>query len=155
MFEAVLEEHAFFKTLDPRLLEEMAEFASQAHFDAGQLVFRENDHADRFFAIESGRVAVELSVPGRESVAIQVLHKDDVLGWSWLFPPYRWKFDARVLEPTRAIAFDATRLRDRCEENHELGYEVMKRMTQVVLQRLNAERKKISDVVQILYRRQP
>lgn len=151
MFEAVLEEHAFFKTMDPRLLEEIAEFASKEVVEAGRTLFRADGRADKFYAIQSGKVAVELAVPGREPVVIATLRGGDVLGWSWLLPPYRWRFDARVVEAAHLMVFDGARLRERCDENHELGYEVTRRIAQVVIAALVAERRKLVDVVNVIY----
>ena len=76
---------------------------------------------------------------------IQTLTAGHVLGWSWLFPPYYWHFDARALEPTRAIFFYGTRLREECEQDPDLGYALMKRVTQVLINRLQATRRQILD----------
>ena len=73
-------------------------------------------------------------MPARQTLPIQTLTEGDILGWSWLYPPYRWQFSARALEPTKAIAFDAARLRGRCEADHELGYQLMKRFAYVMTQ---------------------
>jgi CRP-like cAMP-binding protein len=146
MFEAALEDHAFFKTLPPPLLEELAGMAQKASYEKGQYIFHEDGHADRFYAIHAGKVSVELPVPGREPVSILTLGDHDVLGWSWLFPPYRWRFDARAVEAAKLYVFDGARLRRRCEENHELGFELMRRVAQVAVQALLAERRKIADL---------
>ena len=92
----------------------------------------------RFYAIRHGSVALEIHVPAREAVIIETLHEGDLLGWSWLFPPYRWSFDARAVEPVRAIAFDGACLRGKCEADHDLGYELMRRIAQVIIERLQA-----------------
>jgi CRP-like cAMP-binding protein len=91
-------------------------------------------------------VAIELPIPARPVLPIQTLGEGDVLGWSWLYPPHKWQFGARALEPTKAIVFDATRLRARCETDHELGYELMKRFAHVMTQRLTATRLQLLDV---------
>ena len=65
----------------------------------------------------------------------------EVCGWSWLFPPYHWHFDARAVEPTEAIFFYGTRLREQCENDHDLGYELMKRMASVIIRRLQTTRR--------------
>ncbi len=80
----------------------------------------------------------------------QTVAEGDVLGWSWLFPPYRWVFDAQALELTRALVFDGTCLRGKCEDDHNLGYELMKRFAHVVVQRLQATRLQLLDVYGIL-----
>ena len=115
----------------------------QSQFNAGELIFREGDPANRFYLIQRGQVALESSLKDRPAVRIQTIGAGDVLGWSWLFPPYYWHFDARTLEPTSAIFFYGTRLREECEKDHDLGYELMKRMAGVVLQRLQATRRQL------------
>ena len=84
-----------------------------------------------------------LGKPDRPPVPIQTLGAGDVLGWSWLFPPYYWNFDARATEQTQAVFFYGTRLREKCEDDSQLGYEMMKRMSAVMLQRLQATRKQL------------
>ena len=112
-------------------------------YETGELIFREGDPANRFYLIEQGRVSLESHRRDEASVAVQVIGPGDVLGWSWLFPPYYWHFDARALEPTAAIFFYGTRLREQCEQDHDFGFEMMKRMTQVVIHRLQATRKQL------------
>ena len=70
----------------------------------------------------------------------------EILGWSWLVPPYRWHFDARAVELTRAIALDGKCLREKCEEDHDLGYEVMRRFVVIIAQRLEETRLQLLDV---------
>ena len=86
------------------------------------------------------------SAPQRGAIAIDTVGEGDVLGWSWLIPPYHWHFDARAVEPTRAIALDGRCLRGKCDADHELGYELMKRFAQVIEQRLEATRWQLLDV---------
>ena len=117
-----------------------------ARFDAGEYIFREGDAADVFYVVREGTVALELYMPPRQAVTIETLHEGDLLGWSWLFPPYKWTFDARAVEPCRAIAFDGACLRGKCEANHELGYELMLRFAAVMIRRLQATRVRLLDV---------
>lgn len=144
--ESILAEHPFLKGLDPHHLQLIAGCASNVRFDAGRLIFREGEEADQFYIIRRGKVALEVFVPGRGSITIQTIGEGDVLGWSWLFPPYHWHFDARALELTRAIAFDGKCLRTKCEDDHDLGYELVKRFTHIVMQRLQATRLQLLDV---------
>ena len=132
--------------LPPAHLELVAGCAQNTHFDPGAYVFREGDTADRFYAIRHGAVALEIHVPARESVIIETLHEGDLLGWSWLFPPYRWSFDARATTGVSAIAFDGACLRGKCEDDHDLGYELMRRIAQVIIERLQATRLRLLDV---------
>src|SRR5262249_8333411 len=132
--EAHIAAHPFLKGLSQRHLRTLVDAAMQSHFAEGELIFREGDPANRFYLIQQGKVALESSVTDRGQVLIQTIGAGDVLGWSWLFPPYYWHFDARPIEPIKAIFFYGTRLREQCEEDHDLGYELIKRMAQVVLQ---------------------
>ena len=136
--------HALFKGLAPQYLALLTEAAMLKEFAAGEVIFREGDPANRFYLILDGEVALE--DPAREGnpVLLQTIGADDVLGWSWLFPPYYWHFDARATKPTKAIFFYGTWLRDSCERDHDFGYEMMKRMSAVIIQRLQAARKRLA-----------
>jgi CRP-like cAMP-binding protein len=144
--ERILLEHPFLKGLDRSYIELIVGCASNVRFNAGEFIFREGEEANRFYFIRHGRVALEIFVPERGAITIQTLGEGDVLGWSWLFPPYRWHFDARALELTRAIALDGKCLRQKCEENHDLGYELMKRFAHVIEERLQATRIQLLDI---------
>jgi CRP-like cAMP-binding protein len=139
--ENVIAEHPFVAGLKPEHLRVLADNAMRMHYEPGEFIFREGDPANRFYLIERGKVSLESHNQDKPSVGIQTIGPGDVLGWSWLFPPYYWHFDARALEPTTAIFFYGTRLREECEADHDLGYQLMKRMTAVVIQRLQATRK--------------
>lgn len=114
--------------------------------ETGTHIFREGDPADCFYAIRRGSVALELAAPPRAALILETLHSGDVLGWSWLFPPYRVKFDARASEEVHAIAFDGACLRGKCEADHALGYELMKRFAAVMTHRLQTTRVRLLDV---------
>src|SRR6185369_2369959 len=118
----------FLNGLSSKHLQTLADNAMQSHFDTGEWIFREGDPANRFYLIQQGQVALESSPKDRPAVRIQTIGAGDLLGWSWLFPPYYWHFDARALEPSSAIFFYGTRLREECERDHDFGYEIMKRM---------------------------
>lgn len=142
-------EHPFFKGLEPRYLQLIVGCAANVRFDAGQFIFREGEEANQFYIIRHGHVALEISTPERGSLVVQTIGEGEVLGWSWLVPPYRWHFDARAVELTRAIALDGKCVRTKCEEDHDLGYELMKRFAQIVMQRLQATRLQLLDVYQV------
>jgi len=144
--EGLLAEHEFFRGLNAADITLFTECASNVRFEPGEYVFREGQPADRFYAVRHGRVALEVYVPGRGGVTIQTVGPGEVLGWSWLLPPYRWHFDARALEQTRALSFDGTCIRNKCETDHRLGYELMKRLAYVFTQRLEASRLQLLDV---------
>jgi hypothetical protein len=91
-------------------------------------------------------VALELAAPGRGALTFLTLNEGDIVGVSWLVPPYRWTDDARALGLVRAISIDAACLRRKCEADHDLGYEMMKRFVPVLVERLEATRLQILDV---------
>lgn len=124
----------------------LAGCAQNVHFDAGAMLFREGDAADTFFLIRHGSVALEMYVPARGPAIIETLEAGEVVGWSWLFPPYRWHFDARALTPIRATAFDGACLRGKCEDDPKLGFELMSRFAQVLIERLQWTRLRLLDL---------
>ena len=108
------------------------------------MLFREGEPADVFYVVRRGRVALELYVPARGPMTVETVEAGEVVGWSWLFPPYRWHFDARAVAPVRAIAVDGACLRGKCEDDPALGYELMQRFSAVLLDRLNATRLRLA-----------
>jgi len=144
--EGVLAGHPFFSRMDPRYLELAVGCAANVRFNAGELIFRQGHEAEHFYLIRAGRVALEIHVPGRGGLTIQTLGAGEVLGWSWLVPPYNWRFDGRAAEVTRAIVFDGKCLRKKCEEDHELGYELQKRVIAILGEHLDATRFRLLDV---------
>ena len=144
--ETLLGEVPLFRGLQPEELALLAGCASNVQFDVGTVLFREGDPADVFYAVRHGTVALELFVPARGAVTIETLDAGEVLGWSWLFPPYRWHFDARALTAMRATAFDAACLRGKCEQDPKLGYDLMSRFAQVLIERLQWTRLRLLDV---------
>ena len=141
--EIVIAAHPFLTGLMPEHLRALVDNAMLMSWQRGGVIFREGDPANRFYLIQEGKVALESRREEAEPVLIQHLGPGDVLGWSWLFPPYYWHFDARAVEPTTTIFFYGTRLREQCETDYDLGYELMKRMTAVVIQRLQATRRNL------------
>ena len=138
--EGLIAEHPFSDGLEMPHLKLLVGCASNVRFEPGQFVFREGDEANQFYLIRHGKVTLEIHAPPRGSIIIQTLSEGDVLGWSWLFPPYRWKFSAKAIESTRAIALDGKCLRGKSEEDHDLGYELLKRFARVIQERLQATR---------------
>ena len=111
---------------------------------AGEYLLLEGDAADVFYLIRRGQVTLETRAPGRPPLVIETLGPGTEIGWSWLFPPYRWQFDARATEPVEAIAVDAICLRAKVEEDSALGYELTKKFAAVMLSRLQAARLRLS-----------
>ncbi|MEX2116531.1 MAG: cyclic nucleotide-binding domain-containing protein [Bacteroidota bacterium] len=136
--KSILSQHPFFKDFSEDHLTLITGCASNVRFDAGDYIFREGEEAHQFYLIRQGRVGIEILSPDRGPITIQTVSEGDILGWSWLIPPYEWHFDARVVELTRAMALDAKCLRTKCETDHHLGYELLKRFSGVMEQRLQA-----------------
>ncbi len=139
--ETILAEHYCFKGLEQKYLDMIAKKASYVDFKEGEVIFHENEKADKFFIIQEGIVALEARLaPDRDPITIQMIGEGDVFGWAWLFPPYLTHFDARAVAPTRAVSIDGNFLRTKCEEDHDLGYELLKRFAYIIQQRLQAVR---------------
>lgn len=144
--EPLIAEHPFFKNLDKNYLESIVGCASNVRFDAGQFIFREGEEANQFYIIRQGKVVIESSPPGREPISLQTFSDGGILGWSWLVPPYHWQFDAKAVELTRAIIFDGKCLRNKCQEDHNFGYELLNRLVPVLGKALEAARMQLLDV---------
>jgi CRP/FNR family transcriptional regulator, cyclic AMP receptor protein len=144
--DALLSEHPFFKDMKDPYRALIAGCGKNVVFDAGQLLAKTDDPANDFFAIRHGRVTIELHAPERGPLILQTVEAGDILGWSWLFPPYRWTFDLRAIEQVRAVSFDGKCLRGKCERDPAMGYDFMKRFAQVFMQRLQATRLQLLDL---------
>ena len=144
--DELLEEIDVFRGLSDEHLDLIAGCALNRVFSAGDALLTENERANTFFAIRHGTVALETYVPQRGAVTVETLHGGDVLGWSWLFPPHRTMFDARALGVVRTVAFDGACLRGKCEADPALGYELMSRFAQVLIDRLQWTRLRLLDV---------
>ncbi len=142
MHEAITK-FAFFDGMQPAHLAVLSEGAKAVQFKAGDELFRETDPAGQFYLIESGKIALEAHEPANRTTLVQTLGAGDVLGWSWLFPPFIWHFQARAIEPTTMIALNGAHLLVSAERDHDFGYELMKRVAQVVIHRLQATRKQL------------
>jgi CRP/FNR family cyclic AMP-dependent transcriptional regulator len=144
--ESIIKDHAFFQGLSPDYIKLIAGCASNARFNAEEKIFRSGEPADWFYIIRQGKVALEHWSPERGPITIQTVGDDDVFGWSWLFPPYKWQMDARAVELTRVFKLDGKCLRTKCDKDHDLGYELMKRFSAIIIERLEASRMQILDV---------
>jgi CRP-like cAMP-binding protein len=127
-------------------LEFIAGCAQNRTFEAGSYLLREGDPADVFYVIRRGRVALETFVPQHGTMILETIDTGDLLGWSWLVPPYRVAFDARAVETVHAVVFDAACLRGKCDDDLALGYELMRRFLPVITERLQATRLRLIDV---------
>jgi CRP/FNR family cyclic AMP-dependent transcriptional regulator len=145
-FGKVLAAHPFFEGMAEPHLDTVTGCVANEVFKPGEFVFREGQPADHFYLVREGRVAVEVFVPNKGPVTIETIEGGEVLGWSWLFPPYKSRFDARALTAVRALSLDGACLRTKCEHDATLGYDLLKRFTQLVVSRLEATRMQLLDL---------
>lgn len=138
--------HPFLAGMNPKQLALLTDCAIPVHFRKGQTILREGEMANRFYLIESGKVILESGEVFGDPVIVDSIGAGDLLGWSWMFPPYVWHFTARAAEPTTAIFFYGTILREYCERDPSLGYELFKRMAPIMLKRLQSARTKMLSV---------
>lgn len=141
-----LAEHPFLQGLDDRQFDALASMARSVSLAAGAMLGREGEPAEAFYLVQSGRVALEVHTPDRGGVRILTVGAGEPVGWSWLVPPHRWQFDARAVDAVRAIAIDGAMLRQHCEQDHDLGYLLLKRLVAVVASRLAATRLQLLDI---------
>jgi len=139
--------HPFLAEVSAHHIEVLASCASQKQFAKGKVIFRAGQHANGFYLIESGSVAIEGSVFEHGAISTDTLSAGEPLGWSWLFPPYLWHYDARAIEPTTALFFDGAVVHQSCKEDLTLGHELFKRMSQVMVRRLQASRAKLIEAL--------
>ncbi|MGO9087607.1 MAG: cyclic nucleotide-binding domain-containing protein [Candidatus Sulfotelmatobacter sp.] len=147
--ERIIAEHEFFAGLESYYTNLLVGCGANVRFHPGTYIFKEGEEANEFYLIRSGKVALELFAPQHKPIVVETLQDGDILGWSWLLPPYLWKFHAHATQDTRAIALDGKCLRAKCEQNHDLGYEVLKRFAQIMERRLEATRMQLLDVYAI------
>lgn len=139
--------HPFVRGMSAESLATLAACAMPTAFEADQLIFREGEIANRFYLLVEGRVQLEAEAPDQPAVPVDLLGAGDVLGWSWLLPPYTWNFTARTIEPVKAVFFYGTWLRERGEAEPVLGYELMRRTAVVLMHRLQATRQQLVKAV--------
>ncbi|MDG6107298.1 cyclic nucleotide-binding domain-containing protein [Dactylosporangium aurantiacum] len=145
----LLAAHAFLAGLPPPDLERLSRWACRVPFGAGARVFEENGPADRFWLIQEGSVNLDIRVPGRGDLIVETLGPGAVLGWSWRFPPYRWRFGAVAVEPVLSIAVDGPATRALCDADPAFGYELTKRLMAVVVDRMQATRMRLLDLYSV------
>lgn len=142
----ILAREPFLKDMPREYVDILAGCAQNIVFQPGDFIFREGQAANEFYLIRHGRVAVEIYTPARGAITIETLGPGDVLGWSWMVAPYQWRFDARATDLVRAVSLDGKCLRGKCDTNHELGYELLRRLSSVMAQRLQATRLQLLDL---------
>jgi CRP/FNR family cyclic AMP-dependent transcriptional regulator len=141
--EGCLKPHAFLNGCSSEFLNHLEEFARDVEFKEGDVILREGDYADRFYLICEGTVSLETTSNESQGLVIQNLGPGDVLGWSWLYPPYEWHFTARATAPCHAVELNAASLLIRAEEDPAFGFELMKRLSKHLIQRLQFTRKRL------------
>jgi len=144
--ETIVGAHPFFQGFEAEHIQFITGCAKNVRFEEGVIIFREGEEANEFYLVREGLVAVEIVVPNRGSIIVETIGAGEVLGWSWLFPPYRWHFQTRAQQATRALAFDGKCLRAKCEEDTRLGYKVLRRFSRVITERLEATRLQLIDI---------
>jgi CRP/FNR family transcriptional regulator, cyclic AMP receptor protein len=144
--ESSVRTHPFTAGLPDALIERLAAMARVEQRPAGAWIARQGEPADMFHLVVDGRAAIEVSTPGRDPIIISTVHGGEVVGWSWLFPPHRWHFDVVALDDLTSLAVDGRALRAACAADHELGYEVTRRLAAVVSARLEGTRIQLLDL---------
>jgi CRP/FNR family transcriptional regulator, cyclic AMP receptor protein len=143
--EHIIQEHSFFAGMDEAFIALLAGCAKNARFKVDQYLAHEGDTLKDFYLLRAGRVALQIPAP-QGTITVQTVHANEIVGASWLVPPYRWGLDAKALAPTRAIALDAACLRGKCDADPSLGYELMKRFMPVFSERLQAARHELLEI---------
>jgi CRP/FNR family transcriptional regulator, cyclic AMP receptor protein len=136
----VLAAHPFLHGMSRDQLAVLAETARDVSFPARHRLFEDGGNANRFWLLQCGHVLLDLHIPGEGPVVIETIGMGELLGWSWLFPPYKWAFGAVAATPVEAFEFDAVAVRERCTADPALGYELNQRITRVLAKRLQATR---------------
>ena len=142
--------HPFLAGMSRAHLALLADCAVATHFEKGQTILRKGEFAKGIYLIESGEVVLESGEESGEPVVVDTVSAGDSVGWSWMFAPYVWRFTAIAVEPIDAIFFHGTTLREYCEKDHSLGYELLKRTALVMLRRLQASRERLLSILREL-----
>jgi CRP-like cAMP-binding protein len=142
----ILRQHPFTQGLEEDIVNLIAGCAKNVVFREGEYIFHEGESAEYFFLVRHGTVALEMYVPGRPPHTFLTVKSGEILGTTWLIPPYRYTYDARAVELTRAIAFQCECLREKCEADHHVGYEMMKRFMLPLIERLQMARLQSADI---------
>ena len=144
-FANYLKSHSIFSDLDAKYIKILAQHVEEASFASGDLLFKQQDAAANFFIVLQGSITVEVPSLGGPPLEVQTLGVDEVLGWSWLIPPYRWAFEAKADSDLKVLKFDGKRLLQLCEKDNEFGYALMKKFTCLMSERLHAARLKMME----------
>jgi len=144
--EAIVGASPAFAGLSDARLALVAGCGRAVSFARGERLFREGDPAETLYLLRTGRVALSTHLPASDAVVIETLEAGEVVGWSWLFAPYTWHFDAHAVEDVRAVALDGASLRATCDADHELGHLLMRRFAGLIIDRLQHTRLRLLDL---------
>jgi CRP/FNR family cyclic AMP-dependent transcriptional regulator len=136
----VLEAEPFFRGMREEQLAALAATASDVVFPAGHRIFDDGGHAGGFWLVRCGHVIVDARVPGDTPAVVDSIGIGELLGWSWLLPPYRWEFGAVSATEVEAIQFEAAAVRSACAADPALGFELTQRVIRVLARRLRSAR---------------
>jgi len=146
MEKSILGAQPFLRGLPDEHLARLAGLCRHVRVPARHRLFEEGATADRFWLVDAGQVQLDAMVPGRGRLVIETLGRGDIVGLSWLLPPYQWGYGALTTQPMQAFEFDARAVRAACDEDHALGYEIVRRFSAAVVGRLQATRARLLDV---------
>jgi CRP-like cAMP-binding protein len=140
-----LSTHAFFSNMDSDYVKFLSSSVTELQMKEGEVLFQYGKRADKFYLLRKGQVSIQVPALMGPTLDIQTISDDQILGWSWLMPPYRWSFQARALEDSDVLEFDGSAILARCEEDPKFGYELFKRFAALMSERLDAARQKMMD----------
>ena len=141
--EDYLSTHTFFSGLNDNFMKFLLNATTELQIKRGEVLFQQGGNADKFFLLRNGQVSIQVPALEGPALDIQTLGENQILGWSWLIPPYRWNFLARAVEDSDLLEFDGNAILARCEEDPEFGYELFKRFASLMSERLDAARQKM------------
>ena len=140
-----LSAHEFFSEFSDDVLKFLCECSSMREIKKGQILFRQGEHADKFYVVRSGLISIQMPAIMGPTLEIQTVNENQVLGWSWLIPPYKWNFQTKAEEDSELLQFDGAAILARCEQEPKFGYELLKKFAGLMSVRLNAARQKMMD----------
>lgn len=144
--EEVLKGHPFFEGVSDEHLDFLVSVARPLHVEANRFLFRQGADADCFLVVHNGDLALELHVGAKGARIIQTVGPGEVVGWSWLYPPHRWMYDGRALNTIECLCLNGEQVRTRMADDHDFGYEILKRFGDVIVQAFNRTRLQLLDV---------
>lgn len=144
--DKLLKEHPFFKDMDGKSLKTLTGCAKNERFEAGEIIAREGEDANKFYVIRAGTIAIEFNVPGRGEIIVETLSEGEILGWAWMVEPYTWSSDVRAKELTRVVSLDVACLRKKLDKDHTLGFDLYSRFTKIMARHLHTAHLQMSDM---------